>query len=508
MQRQELLKIAAFTILCTAIGGIIGGWIAAVIGAAIGLCIGILVKYPTVGFWVFLIYLPFAGTITHGIARGNEAFHLAKDLFYIPALIGALIQYRKQLKEFLKTIYPLLPPLLFLIGISIATFLWVNWLEQILTPTRGDQFLMGIMGLKVLLGYIPLIFCGYYLIRSQKELIFLTRLHLVLVLICCSLGFIQYLLLVANICPGNTVLTGVYQYRATLGARCFIGGALLYNQDVGSIRLPGTFVAPWQWGWFLISSSFLTFAVDVSDRDRRWRIASSVASGLVLVMAVISGQRTALVLVPLIFLLLQLLTDKNKKLLSLKWAIGLGLSLIIINNIDKVEQRVNSLVDRWNYSPVSRFMIEQFQRSIDQHKGLLGNGLGSATNAARYFAPTELIETFHAKLIYEIGPLGLLGFLAVVSVLSLLTFKAYRSIQDPNWRSLGICLWVYILLISYFPYYYPLDVDPVAVYYWFFAGVLLRLPQLDRQQTNNNSQQEAIGPGISGTNAEQPTPNN
>jgi len=27
-----------------------------------------------------------------------------------------------------------------------------------------------------------------------------------------------------------------------------------------------------------------------------------------------------------------------------------------------------------------------------------------------------------------------------------------------------------------------LDVDPVAVYYWFFAGVLFKLPELEKQE--------------------------
>ncbi|HEY9601348.1 MAG TPA: hypothetical protein V6C85_07050, partial [Allocoleopsis sp.] len=42
--------------------------------------------------------------------------------------------------------------------------------------------------------------------------------------------------------------------------------------------------------------------------------------------------------------------------------------------------------------------------------------------------------------------------------------------------------WVFVLFISYNTYYYPLDVDPVAVYYWFFAGVTLSLPEIDRQE--------------------------
>ena len=27
---------------------------------------------------------------------------------------------------------------------------------------------------------------------------------------------------------------------------------------------------------------------------------------------------------------------------------------------------------------------------------------------------------------------------------------------------------------------YPLDTDPVCVYYWFFAGILLKMPLIDK----------------------------
>ena len=39
-----------------------------------------------------------------------------------------------------------------------------------------------------------------------------------------------------------------------------------------------------------------------------------------------------------------------------------------------------------------------------------------------------------------------------------------------------------IHFISYSPYYYPLDVDPVAVYYWLAAGIVLKIPELERQE--------------------------
>jgi hypothetical protein len=62
------------------------------------------------------------------------------------------------------------------------------------------------------------------------------------------------------------------------------------------------------------------------------------------------------------------------------------------------------------------------------------------------------------------------------------TFKAYRSIQDPNLRGYGASMWVFVLFISLFPYYYPLDVDPVNVYYWLAAGIVLKLPEIDRRE--------------------------
>ena len=43
-------------------------------------------------------------------------------------------------------------------------------------------------------------------------------------------------------------------------------------------------------------------------------------------------------------------------------------------------------------------------------------------------------------------------------------------------------MWVYIFFISYCPYYYPLDVDPVGVYYWLAAGIILKIPELERQE--------------------------
>jgi hypothetical protein len=103
----------------------------------------------------------------------------------------------------------------------------------------------------------------------------------------------------------------------------------------------------------------------------------------------------------------------------------------------------------------------------------------------------KLVETYYPKILHEIGPAGTLAFLALVTSLTIFTFKAYRSVKNRSFRSYGASFWVFILFISYNTYYYPLDVDPVAVYYWLVAGLILKLPELDKQERLKEEEAEA-----------------
>jgi hypothetical protein len=450
-------------------------------------------RYPRWGLLAFLIYLPLSGTIAYslaGIFQTSGArvvytadypfFHLAKDAFYFPALLAILI-LTPSFQKLRSHIKPLLWSLLLLLAVSCLTFLFVNFPQQ-LTATKGSPLLMGIIGLKGFLGYIPLILCGYYLIRDRQDLLLVNRLLITIIIICCGLCFIQYFFLLSGICRGNPGLPEQLLDRPTLQARCLVGGSLLYNPELGLIRLPGTFVAPWQWAWFLISSSFISYAASLSEPSRRWRIISWIAMAFVLGAAIISGQRTALMLVPIILLVLLLLTEKQLKSLPIKLISIAILTAIIVSQVGIVQQQIQSLISRWNYSPPPEFMAKQLQWLFQDRLQWLGHGLGRATSAARNWGNTQLIETFYVKVLYEVGLLGFLAFLAVVSTLTVLTYKAYRSLENPSLRSWGLCLWIFVLFISYNPYYYPLAVDPIAVYYWFLAGMLLKLPELESQE--------------------------
>lgn len=482
--RKEITNFSIYSLFFAILVGLPLGIIGSpkiAAGAVVAiLCLAFSFKYPRQALWGLLIYLPFGGTITYAIGS-SPLLQLAKDGFYLPALLGVM-QYCK--RERLPFLIPkgLVPALGILLGFCLMTLLFVNGYQEIFGKANEKPFAMGIFGIKVLMGYSPLVACSYHLLPKKKNLLFLMRLTTVLVILCCSLGFIQYVLLLSGRCEGTRFSEGEDLFKATLEARCFVGGSLLYSPQQGVIRLPGTFVAPWQWGWFLISSSFLVFPSAFNDPKPYWRIAGLVGLGAIFVMAVVSGQRIALALVPSAIALLLIFTGQIvnlKRFIPVAVGLGLLLGIAAVQNPATLQERINSFVARWNASPPYAFILEQLKWATKDN-ALLGHGLGRATNAARALGNTELVETYYPKLLYEIGPFGTLAFLGVVSTLTYLTFKAYRSIRDRNLRAYGGALWLFVVFISYNTYYYPLDVDPVAIYYWFFAGVILKLPEIDR----------------------------
>lgn len=516
--KEKTAKFISFMSVAIVFGIIVGTPLGLIVSPKIGIAGFLTVtfmffsyQYPRTSLWVFLIYMPFGGTFTYWVGEGNSLFQIAKDVFYIPALLALIVDCRRKQKPIIVA-KNLMPTLSFLVILAVITFLVVNGSKQLLPSCEylkslnieaackyGEPFLQGILGLKVLIGYIPLIFCAYYLIEDKKQLLFLGRLLALLAVICCLLALIQWWFLKTGRCEGtvSTGATGGELFKASLKAKCFVGGSLLYTPEQGQIRLPGTFVSPWHWGWFLIANSAITFIVAFFETSFFWRLIGLSGMALVFINSLISGQRIALVLVPIFIFIMLILTGQITKL---KQLIPIGIILIITvmgfiaKNPGFVQQRIDSFILRWQTAPPYEFILTQFDFALRNYQyyslgGILGAGLGSATNSARSFGATSFLETFHPKLIYEIGFIGLFAFMAFITHLTIYTFKQYQSLRDPILRSFGSAFWVFILLIGYFPYWYPLDTDPVAVYYWLFAGILIKLPFIDKQERHKEMEE-------------------
>jgi hypothetical protein len=493
LSSKELLLIITtivITFLVSTVLVIFVSLSASIFGALFVVFCAFAYRFPRKSLWLFLIYLPLTGTITYSVGSVYNAvggrvvfstlyaiFHLVKDVFYFPALIAILLS-SYWLKQFSKISKVIFIGGFVLLGTCLLTLFLVNLPQQLSGAVTGKPFLMGIMGLKILIGYVPFLICGYYLIRDRKDLNFFLRLHIIIIAISCILCLIQYLFLTTGICPGSVDLPHPASTRASLQARCFVGGSLLYNPVKKLISLPGTFNAPWQWAWFLIFGSFLSMASYFYEADRLWRIISAVTISLVLIAAIISGQTTATLLVPIILLVLIFATEANQKRFSYKLLIIILLLFLIANNFGIFGSALDSIIARWQYSPPQDFIIDQFKWINESGLKTLGYGLGKAASAARKLGKITLIETFYPRLLYEIGWLGTLVFLGFVTLISFYTFKAHRSLKSLSLWRLSFCWWLFIVLISYNTFYYPLIIEPVAIYYWLIAGILLKLPEI------------------------------
>ncbi len=449
--------------------------------------------HPYSALWLLIIYMPFAGTVSYWAEWGNPLLQFGQDILAIPAMIAILWNLKK---NGMPLIIPqnIQIPLLTVLIFALATLFTVNLPLDLASaalgspsdsiaqpPPTGDFFLMGILGLKVLLVYLPLITCTYYMIQNEKTFWTFTRLHIILAITCCSLGLMQYVMLRAGVCQGTDHLTDNAVLAASLDAKCLVGGSLIYSPSQNLIRLPGTFAAPWQWGWFLIANTFFAVASAIKDCSPVWRLISFLALALLVANAVVSGQSAAL-FVMLVFIMVMLALT-GKLVPPTRWASMIGaLALLSIMSWvlfpEMIQAQFNEIIEGWLASAPTSFMIEQ---ASSQDITILGHGLGRATNAARILGETRLIESYYPKLMYEIGILGVAAFLALVTTLTVVTFKIWRSLENKTWRSYAACFWLFILLISYPPYHYPLDAAPVAIYYWMILGLVLRLPNLEQQ---------------------------
>ncbi|MBE5230736.1 MAG: hypothetical protein INR81_17140 [Microcystis aeruginosa PMC 728.11] len=510
-ERQRKQKLTGLIIFAICVAILLGLPLSllfdATIGAAVSLALILVVfsfSYPRMALWAFIIYVPFTGTIIYWLG-GNQILQISKDIFYLPALIALVLECRKKQ---LPVIVPkqLGTTLLLIFVFCVVCLLAVNLQRQFL-PTcdsvagmsifrdgrlRGipcresETFLQGILGFKVLLGYVPLIFCTYYLIKDKPTLLFFSRLLVTLAIICCVLGLMQYWMLKTGRCVGTRGLVAGALFKATLEARCLVGGGLVYSPEVNMIRLPGTFVSPWHWAWFLVSSAVICYASAFSEISQKWRLAALVGLTLVFINAVISGQRVAFFAVPMIIGLMTILTGQIanlKRFLPIIFAAALLLAIgFSFLNPDFVQQRYDSAIGRWQQAPPTAFLQEQLDFAIRNQGGILGRGLGVATASARVFGDISFVETYHTKVLFELGYIGFTLYMIFMTHLVYLTFRTYRSLKDPTLRGFAGSYWVLLLFVAYLPYWYALDTDPVGVYYWIFAGVIFRLPAIEKQE--------------------------
>ncbi len=461
-------------VLGFAVGTGRGAIAAALLAVAIAIALGL--RSWRWSVYALLLYIPVSGVPIILSYPNTQLAVLLKDiLFIIPAYLGFLAWAWAKRSRILFAGAPVV--LLALLALLV--------LGQALNPSLPNM-LVGAIGVKVWLLYVPLLFLGYHLVRDRTDLSRLLALMSLSAVLPLALGIVEAIMFRGGYAG---IVYGWYGDSAAASTQNFAqfdyaGGGTLR-------RVPSTFSFVAQYYAFTVSMVVVTYAwwqgVLVGTK---WAWLGRLLWLLAIAAAFLSGARSAFVLIPLLVLLfvaidrppgLRLpgrLLGPVAALLAAVAVLGAAAATLLLSTLQLGAEHFNNI------------FVEGFRQAIGTT--WLGLGTGINTSATRYaYSRPELFqgagggwqESWWVKVVLELGVPGLLlvGLLFVTLVGKGL--RQHRALGDPRLRAMSAALLAFLVwtLANGLKSQY-LDLDPINVYFWLFAGVLAKIAVLDRSR--------------------------
>ncbi len=408
------------------------------------------------------------------IPQASDLIYFLKDF----VLLGAYLQYY----FFYKKKYNIQ-----LSFINLVTFIAALWCAfHALNPSLGSP-LVGILGLKSYVLYIPLMWMMPALFQSEEDLYKFLRSHLLLAIPVGLLGIIQFFSPVSS--PINTYTPGSTAEVATFG-----------TAGLNTVRITGTFPYVNSYTGYLIACFGLLIPFLSIGQSKWWRWASILEIFLVAVNMMMTGSRTPVFSAVLVFIGYLGITGLSQPSTLWRWlgrllaptAIASFAAFIGFRSaIDAFMERSsanNDLGDR---------ILGNFTQPFDffKYKELDGYGVGathpgtSALRNALTLPPGEVIPTGYesemGRVALEIGPIGFLFWYGLRISIAVLLWRIFCKLKRPFLRHLALTgFLVQIVWLSGFMVFHP----TFSVYYWFFSGFIFLLPQLERLENLRQEQ--------------------
>jgi len=445
-----------------------------------------------------IVYIPVSGIAidaTYGHRLERAVAVLAKDfLFVLPAYAGfALWAWRRRER----VIFPAAPvTLLFALAVIVVA--------QAFNPSVPKP-LLALIGIKVWLFYVPLLFLGYHLVRTRDELFRLFGLMAGLALVPALIGLLE----AALIYGGHAGIV----YRAYGGAAAavtqeYVG--LAFTGGGGHLRrIPSTFSSFYQYYLFLAVMLAVAYAWWRGQPLSRRRYVAAGAGWLLLVAASFAtGVRAALFMTPFLVVLLLVLEGRSAARFALRWIVPVVAVVLVVATFVPGTHLVTAWTDvatlgRQEFWDV---IVGSGRQAI--HLTTFGLGTGIDSIAGRYAYPndnawSEMIfpllgrwhESWYVRTWLELGVVGLVIVVALFGTLLVRGVRSHLAVHDPGLRVasaalLAVVAWsmLYAVKSQY------LDLDPLNVYFWLFTGLLFKVPALAEPAPVEEEQPAATAP--------------
>lgn len=454
---------------------------------AFGVAISIIKNWRT-GFYMFLVWLLFEDLVRKYLGN-NMAIYFGKDILVGLVYISLFAQVRRRHEKLFRP--------------SFLPFIWIFlWLGAIQVFNQNSpSVLYGILGLKLYFYYIPLMFVGYALIRTDADLRKFLIVNAVLAGVISVIAIIQAIvghsfLNPTNLAPELRDLGELDRFSPltnqvlSLPTAVFVSSGRLANYLITMIILMAGIA-----GYFLLSTG-------------KHRRLIFVVIALVGGATIFSGSRGAVAYggISVVVLLGGFLWGAPwrwrqahrliKAIRSAAIFAALGFALIFLLFPDEIAPRIAFYTETLNPNSSASeignrswdYPIRNLMGVFDGANWVWGNGIGTASLGAQYVAkllgqrqPDIWVEEGYGVLIAEMGIVAPFLWLLWTGAVVYTSWQVVRRLRQTRFFPLAFAIFWYTFLLLYPFTYGGLSAYQNFVcnmYLWILLGILFKLPKL------------------------------
>jgi hypothetical protein len=460
-------------------------------------CVGIAAAFTILrnwrtGFYIFFVWMMFEDLFRKYMGNGPLLF-FGKDILAGLLYISLLIEIRKGKEKAFR------PPFLFF----LALFFWLGVLQ--IFNQNSPSIFFGLLGFKVYFYYIPMMFAGYALMRSDEDLRKFLAVNLIIAGTIASIGIAQAIV-------GNSFMNPEH-----------LDPALQELGDLNKVTpltyqifsLPDSvFVSAGRFGEYLIAAFILSLgtAAYLLLSTHRNRILAFSVIALLGVATLLSGSRGVVlwVLISMVVLSVGFLWGapwrfrqahrlvRAIRLSVIVGVLGLGALLVVFPNQagSRIAYYAETLLpsssayevtDRsWNYP------IQNLMDAFTEPHWVVGEGIGTASLGAQYVArltgipqPPIWVEEGYGVLIAEMGIVAPFLWLLWTAALLFYSWRILRQLRQTRYFPIALVIFWFAFLVLYPRTYGTMSTYQdytCNIFLWFLTGVLFRLPDLAAKQ--------------------------
>jgi len=444
------------------------------------------------GVFIFLGWLVFEDQIRKFLGN-NLLIFFAKDVLAGVTYISMWAAYRRGRLLTFK------PPFMFWLGI----FIWMAAL-QVMNP-NSPTWLYGLLGMKTYFYYVPLMFAGYAILRTDADLHKLLMLNMWIALIVSGFGLLQSFgggdfLTPNDISPDLYTLSHVQRGTSESG--------------LAFTRASSLFVSDSRFAQFLI----LLFILAVGSagylllKTTRGRYLVFGALGVITVATIMCGARS-----PIVFLIVDAVVLCVAMLWGAPWrqrqafrlgktirngiiicALSIGVTTVLFP--DAIHRRwvfySDSVAPTGAHSELGfrawDYPVIALRSVFTQPNWQWGNGTGVASLGTQYVSRAFGVQTPHVGaesgfggLILEFGVIGPILWIMWSARLVFAGWKVVRKLKQTAYFPIGFAMfWFIFMVVGPYTFYTLNGYENylTCAYLWLTIGMFFRLPKLLEEQ--------------------------